>query len=66
MKKSERDFNKRTGVAGSSAVNIHGNNIEYGKMPDSPLGNEIIFLSPIDGDMLSEYDGIVSDGCLHL
>ncbi len=34
-----------------------------GPVPEKQ-GNEIRFLSPIDGDMLNEYDGTVSDGSL--
>ena len=30
-----------------------------------PMENKIKFLSPIDGDMLNEYDGQISEGSLH-
>ena len=60
MKSDRRDFIKKTGMAGlaltASGLNVQNPN----PVPDS----EIMFLSPVDGDMLNEYDGKAVDAGL--
>jgi hypothetical protein len=64
MEKSRREFIKKTGLAGLA---MSTNNIQT-KLGEIVSGksydNNITFLSPIDGDMLNEYDGTVSGGAL--
>jgi hypothetical protein len=64
MKNNRREFIKRTSLAGLAvgAIPIQKtlDDIMGGNSPE----NKILFQSPIDGDMLNEYDGIVSDGYL--
>jgi hypothetical protein len=54
MKNTRRDFIKVTGMAGIAltASGMKGMDLEPGE------SKEIKFLSPVDGDMLNEYDGI--------
>ena len=60
MKKNRKEFLKTTGVAGLS----------LGFAGLKPAGlisaedQDIHFISPVDGDMLNEYDGTISDGKL--
>jgi hypothetical protein len=57
MKNTRRDFIKKTGMAGLAVTATGFKNIEInpGSKP------EIKLLSPVDGDMLNEYDGKVID-----
>jgi len=65
MENSRREFIKKTGLAGLA---ISTNNIQT-KLGEIVSGksikNKMAFISPIDGDMLNEYDGTISDGALH-
>jgi hypothetical protein len=63
MKKDRRDFLKMTGISGL-ALGLTGFKASHTESISGNPGNEIKFLSPIDGDMLNEYDGTVSDGNL--
>jgi hypothetical protein len=63
MNNNRREFLKRTGMAGL-AIGISGLNHSNGGSIPSNTGKEIRFISPIDGDMLNEYDGELSDGSL--
>jgi len=59
MKKTRREFIKNTGLAGLALAS----SLNTGKiMNTSP--SETTFLSPIDGDMLTAYDGTIKDGFL--
>lgn len=63
MKNSRREFLRLTGMAGI-ALGITGIKPLPGEpVPASPA-NDIKFISPIDGDMLTEYDGTLSGGSL--
>jgi hypothetical protein len=57
MKTTRRDFVKITGITGAGIVT--GGRINFGTDEQ-----DIKFLSPIDGDMLNEYDGKAENGCL--
>ncbi len=60
MKNTRREFIKMTGIAGlaMTASGLKASDMEQ-------IGNkEIKFISPIDGDMLNEFDGKVVDGNL--
>lgn len=64
MKKTRRDFIKHTGLAGlavgTNPIQKTLDEIISGSSPE----NKISFISPIDGDMLNDYDGIIKDGFL--
>jgi hypothetical protein len=60
--KSRREFIKNTGLAGLAVTTGQIGNSLTGIISSAPMENKIKFLSPIDGDMLSAYDGNVSDG----
>lgn len=62
--KSRREFIKNTGLAGLAMSTIPIRNSLRDIVSPAPKENKIKFLSPIDGDMLNEYDGKVSDGNL--
>ena len=64
MKNNRREFIKRTGMAGLalSAMPVQGTLKEI--IYSAPMENKITFLSPVDGDMLTEYDGKISGGNL--
>ncbi len=57
MKTTRRNFVKITSVAGAGLVTV-------GPIPLNSHDNNIRFLSPIDGDMLCEYDGKLENGNL--
>lgn len=63
MKKSRREFIKLTGIAGLS---LNGSLLIPSRAQQlSPnSANPIKFISPVDGDMLCEYDGNISEGSL--
>jgi hypothetical protein len=64
MKRSRRDFFKITGMAGL-ALGVAGarpSDVDFISMNQAE--KDIKFISPIDGDMLNEYDGFVVDGHL--
>ncbi|HEC43499.1 MAG TPA: twin-arginine translocation signal domain-containing protein [Bacteroides sp.] len=57
MKTTRRNFVKVASVAGAGLVTI-------GPIPLNSKDSKLRFLSPIDGDMLCEYDGKVKNGSL--
>jgi hypothetical protein len=57
MKTTRRNFLKITSVAGAGLVTV-------GTVPINSKDNNMRFLSPIDGDMLCEFDGTVKGGSL--
>ena len=59
MKSTRRNFVKMASVAGAGLVTV-------GPMPFNSSDGNISFLSPLDGDMLSEYDGKVDNGRLSI
>jgi hypothetical protein len=63
MKNNRRQFLKLTGLAGL-VMGTAGFKPSQLESISENSGNEIKFISPIDGDMLNEYDGTVSDGKL--
>jgi hypothetical protein len=62
--KSRREFIKKTGMAGLAVATIPIQNTLREITENVPMENKIKFLSPIDGDMLNEYDGKLSEGNL--
>jgi hypothetical protein len=60
--KSRREFIKNAGLAGLAVTAGQIGNSLTGILSSAQMKNKIKFLSPIDGDMLSSYDGKVSDG----
>ena len=62
--KNRREFIKQTGLAGLAITTVPIHNSLREIISSSPMENKIKFLSPIDGDMLTEYDGKVSEGTL--
>ena len=58
MKTTRRDFVKLTGAAGAGLIVTGFNSC-------APVEGEVKFAGPVDGDMLTEYDGIVRDGILY-
>ena len=58
MKTNRRDFVKLTGAAGAGLIVTRFNSCVS-------VDGEIKFAGPVDGDMLTEYDGIVKDGILY-
>ncbi len=62
--KSRREFIRKTSLAGLALTAAPIQNSLREIISSTPMENKIKFLSPIDGDMLSEYDGKVSDGTL--
>ena len=64
MKSNRREFIKRTGLAGLAITAAPIQNT-FKEITDSdPMENKIKFLSPIDGDMLNEYDGKIAESNL--
>ena len=57
MKSTRRNFVKTASVAGAGLATV-------GPIPFNSNDNNIRFISPIDGDMLCEYDGKVENGSL--
>ena len=58
MKTTRRDFVRLTGTTGAGLFIA-------GLSSCAPVTGEIKFAGPIDGDMLTEFDGVVRDGCLY-
>lgn len=65
MKNTRRDFIKYTGLAGF-ALGTSGIDKLNAMTTDKTSGQEITFISPIDGDMLNSYDGKEVDGSLQI
>jgi hypothetical protein len=64
MKNNRREFIKKTGLAGLAVGTAPIQNTFREIISTGSMENKITFLSPIDGDMLNEYDGKMSDGTL--
>lgn len=64
MKKDRREFLKLTGIAGLTLGTVGFKSMTFDPYPDNPAEKEVRFISPIDGDMLNEYDGKLIDGKL--
>ena len=65
MKKNRREFLKYAGLGGLAISTTGVNSRTFtDRVGDGTMKDELLFLNPIDGDMLSEYDGIVSNECL--
>jgi len=62
--KSRREFIRKAGMAGIAftAAPVQNRLIEF--ISSSPMESKIKFISPVDGDMLSDYDGRISEGSL--
>lgn len=64
MKNNRREFIRLTGIAGI-ALGVTGfKSSKFDIVSTDPKENAIKFVSPIDGDMLNEYDGTVTYGSL--
>ena len=63
MKKNRREFIKLTGIAGLAMSGAAFKPFRADSLPEN-TGTAIKFISPIDGDMLCEYDGTLSEGGL--
>jgi hypothetical protein len=63
MKKNRREFIKMTGIAGLAMSGSAFKPFRAESLPENS-GDAIKFISPIDGDMLCELDGTLSDGGL--
>ena len=60
--RSRREFIKNTGLAGIAVTAGQLGDSLKGIISSAPMENKIKFLNPVDGDMLSAYDGKLSDG----
>jgi hypothetical protein len=64
MKNNRREFIKLTGLAGL-AVSTKPIQTAFNEMiSEKTMEKEMLFISPVDGDMLNEYDGIISGSSL--
>jgi hypothetical protein len=64
MKNDRREFIKKTGVAGIAITTTPIRNTLREFISSVPMEGKIKFISPIDGDMLNDYDGKISEGTL--
>jgi hypothetical protein len=64
MKRDRREFIKQTGMAGIAMSTAPVQNSLREIISSLSMENKIRFLSPVDGDMLNDYDGTVSGGSL--
>ena len=64
MANSRREFIKKTGLAGLAMSTNHVQQSFGDMVSGKSSGDPIVFLSPIDGDMLNEYDGKIAEGTL--
>ncbi|MBK7710809.1 MAG: hypothetical protein IPJ37_07595 [Bacteroidales bacterium] len=64
MKNNRREFIKQTGLAGLAITTVPIQNTFREIKETVPMENKIKFLSPVDGDMLTGYDGKLSEGNL--
>jgi hypothetical protein len=64
MKNNRREFIKQTGLAGLAFGTTGTKPVMDNLISGNSSNANIRFLSPIDGDMLSSYDGVLIDGCL--
>ncbi len=61
MRSNRREFIKRTGTAGIAAIALPGLQINE-NMEENTKNAAFSFLSPVDGDMLTRYDGKETSG----
>jgi hypothetical protein len=64
MQSDRREFIKKTGMAGIAVTTAHVQKTLREIISSPSMENKIKFLSPVDGDMLNEYDGTVTGGDL--
>jgi hypothetical protein len=64
MKNNRREFIKKTGIAGLAVTVNPVRNTLNELVSSASMENKVKFLSPVDGDMLNDYDGKISDGSL--
>ena len=64
MKNNRREFIKKTGLAGLAITAAPIRNTLNEIIKSAAMESKIKFISPIDGDMLTQYDGMISDGSL--
>jgi hypothetical protein len=64
MQRDRREFIKKTGMAGIAVTTGHVQNTLREIISSPSMENKIKFLSPVDGDMLNEYDGMITGGGL--
>jgi hypothetical protein len=64
MKNNRREFVKLTGMAGLALVAAGITPSKFDLILANSSEKEVRFISPIDGDMLNQYDGTVADGIL--
>lgn len=64
MKNNRREFIKRTGLAGLAVTTVPIRNTLREIISPYSMENKIKFISPVDGDMLTDYDGKIADGSL--
>jgi hypothetical protein len=62
--KSRREFIKKTGMAGIAVTTTSVQNTLSNLISSSSMESKIKFISPVDGDMLNEYDGKITEGGL--
>ena len=64
MKRDRREFIIKTSLAGIAVSTAPFQNTLKNIISSPSMENKIKFLSPVDGDMLNEYDGTASGGSL--
>jgi hypothetical protein len=64
MKNNRREFIKQTGMAGLAITTEPFQSALNNMMNTYNMKKNIFFISPVDGDMLSQYDGKVINGSL--
>jgi hypothetical protein len=64
MKNNRREFIKKTGMAGIALTTTPIQNRLKELISSSSMESKIKFISPVDGDMLNDYDGKISEGSL--
>lgn len=64
MKKTRRDFLKMAGITGLSLGTVGFTSSNFNLITKDQEDGVIKFISPIDGDMLNEYDGTIIDNKL--
>lgn len=65
MKNSRREFIKKSGLAGIAIGTSPIRNSLRELISSNPMESKIIFISPVDGDMLNDYNGKVTGGSLN-
>jgi hypothetical protein len=64
MIKNRREFIKTTGIAGIAITTDPMQKRVFELISSSQMESKIKFITPIDGDMLNDYDGRISEGSL--